>query len=207
LAKILSYILNKLANKNTKVQYERAMEDLVKRGLKKGKNVWISPGARLDMNYPYLISIGDNVVIGPRARLVTHDTTIYHLTGGYMRVGRIDIRDNCVISMNSVILPGVTIGPNSMVAAGSVVNKDVPPNTCVAGIPARFYAKYEDLSQKMKDNIQNGPIFEAVDLSKGEDEEDPDRKRRIIEASKNGDVYIKGIESKYPIWLEGRDTE
>ena len=205
--RFMAYILEKISNKNTELRYKREMEDLMKRGLRKGSNVWISPGARLDNNYPYLISIGNNVVIGPRARLVCHDTTISQMTGGYMRVGRIDIKDNCVISMNSIILPGVTIGPNAIVAAGSVVNKDVPPNTCVAGVPARFYSKYDDLKKRLIDEIKEGEVFEACNLRRGEDMKDRERLNRIIEASGKGNVFIHGVESKYPIWIEGRDRE
>ena len=57
--RFMAYILEKISNKNTELRYKREMEDLMKRGLRKGSNVWISPGARLDNNYPYLISIGE----------------------------------------------------------------------------------------------------------------------------------------------------
>ena len=46
------------------------------------------------------------------------------------------IKDNCWIGARSIILPGITIGECSIVAAGSVVTKDVPPNSLVAGVPA-----------------------------------------------------------------------
>jgi acetyltransferase-like isoleucine patch superfamily enzyme len=51
------------------------------------------------------------------------------------------LKRNCWIGANSVILPGVTVGENSVVAAGSVVTKDVPADTVVAGVPARVIKK------------------------------------------------------------------
>jgi acetyltransferase-like isoleucine patch superfamily enzyme len=51
--------------------------------------------------------------------------------------GKIHIHKNAWIGANATILPGVTIGENSIVAAGAVVNKDVPDNVVVAGIPAK----------------------------------------------------------------------
>jgi len=54
---------------------------------------------------------------------------------------RIVLKRNCWIGANSVILPGVTVGVNSVVAAGSVVTKDVPDDTVVAGVPARVIKK------------------------------------------------------------------
>jgi acetyltransferase-like isoleucine patch superfamily enzyme len=54
---------------------------------------------------------------------------------------RIVLKRNCWIGANSVILSGVTVGVNSVVAAGSVVTKDVPDDTVVAGVPARVIKK------------------------------------------------------------------
>ena len=52
--------------------------------------------------------------------------------------------------MRSIILPDVTIGPNSIVGAGSIVVKDVPPNTVVAGVPAREVATVDEYIEKYK---------------------------------------------------------
>ena len=57
----------------------------------------------------------------------------------------------------------------------------------------------------MKDDIKIRPKFQAVNLVKKEDEKDPERIRKIIEAANDGFVYIKGFESKNPVWLEDID--
>jgi serine acetyltransferase len=54
-----------------------------------------------------------------------------------IRYGRISILDNCVIGHRAILLPGVTIGPDSVVAAGSVVSRSVPPGVVAAGNPAK----------------------------------------------------------------------
>ena len=62
--------------------------------------------------------------------------------------GKIVVHDNCQIGLAAVILPNVTIGPNSIVGACSVVTKDVPPGTVVAGNPARVICTIEEYEQR-----------------------------------------------------------
>lgn len=90
----------------------------------------------LDVNY---INIGDNVMFGPRVSLYTAghpiDPTIRN---EQLEFGQeINIGDNVWIGGNAVVLAGVSIGENSVIAAGSIVTKDVPPNTIVGGNPAK----------------------------------------------------------------------
>jgi acetyltransferase-like isoleucine patch superfamily enzyme len=86
--------------------------------------------AKFDKTFPSGIHLGHKSYVAFGATILTHDM----VRGLYLhtRVGR-----QCFIGANSLILPGVTVGDESIVAAGSVVTKDVPPNTIVAGNPAR----------------------------------------------------------------------
>ena len=73
---------------------------------------------------------------------ITHDagTRVFTKQERYRKVikyGRINIRDNCVIGERVILLPGVTIGPDSVVAAGSVVARSIPPGVLAAGNPAK----------------------------------------------------------------------
>jgi len=93
---------------------------------------------------PYLISIGRNVRFSARVVMITHDGGIQVFQtldperyGKVHKFGRIDIRDNCVIGWGVIILPGVTIGPDCVIAAGSVVTRSVPPGVLAAGNPAK----------------------------------------------------------------------
>ena len=75
--------------------------------------------------------------------MITHDgglTVIHNLSperyGKAHKFGRIDIRDNCHIGYGTIILPGVTIGPDTVIAAGSVVTRSIAPGVVAAGNPA-----------------------------------------------------------------------
>lgn len=90
---------------------------------------------------PYLITIGHHVSMAREVAFITHDggTRVFRDQEAYRKVlkyGRITVLDNCVIGYRATILPGVVIGPNSVVSAGSVVMRNVPPNVIVAGNPA-----------------------------------------------------------------------
>ena len=100
-----------------------------------GRNVIIARTAVLDNKVnPRGIHIGDNTWILRDAIVLAHD----HCRGQNGKGKLFDTRigKNCVIGVRSIVLPGVTIGDHCVVAAGSVITKDAPPNSLVAGNPA-----------------------------------------------------------------------
>lgn len=109
-----------------------------------GEDVILGQGCRL-MAYPQgQIHVEAHVMFGPEV-LVTcvghtfdparHGPPLFHTTGAY---GDVRIGSYCWIGARAVILPGVTVGEGSLVAAGAVVSKDVPPWTAVGGVPAKI---------------------------------------------------------------------
>jgi acetyltransferase-like isoleucine patch superfamily enzyme len=83
------------------------------------------------------ITVGDNVLIGPKVNLVSENHPI-NPTQRKSLIGKpIVIKNNAWIGAGATILPGIAVGENSIVAAGAIVTKDVPDNTIVAGNPAR----------------------------------------------------------------------
>jgi maltose O-acetyltransferase len=141
---------------NLLVEYrkKRRIQNLIQSGLKLGKNVLIVDTFVFDPSHCYLISIGDNCTICPDVRLIAHDaSTKRHL--GFTKFGKIDIRENCFIGDSTIILPNVTIGPNSIVGAGSIVTKTIPPNTVAAGNPARPICSLEAYLAKIR-GMANG---------------------------------------------------
>lgn len=111
---------------------------------------------------PYLITIEKNVKITKGVKFITHDggTYVFRHQEKYNRViryGKIHIKENCFIGLDTIILPGVTIGPNSVVGAGSVVTKDVPPGVVVAGNPARVITTIEEYAEKC---LQQNPVYD-----------------------------------------------
>lgn len=88
---------------------------------------------------PYLVRIGNHCRITSDVAFITHDGGAWIFTDELptlQRFGYIQIMDNCFIGLRATIMPGVRIGPNSVVGAGAVVTKDVDPGMVVAGCPA-----------------------------------------------------------------------
>lgn len=109
--------------------------------IKLGQNIFINHACSfLDLGG---ITIDDDVQIGPRVNLVTENHPVDPSNRKHLDVKSIHIKRNAWIGAGATILPGVTIGENSIVAAGAVVNKDVPDNTIVGGIPAKVIKKTE----------------------------------------------------------------
>lgn len=109
-----------------------------------------SLSAKFDRTFPIGVHVGAYSYVAFEARILTHDRT----RGLYLhtRIGR-----NCFIGGRCLILPGVEIGDNCVVGAGSVVTRSVPPNSVVAGNPARI----------MRSGIEVGPYgrFADADLT------------------------------------------
>lgn len=109
-------------------------------GMEIGKNVRIARKAHLDKNInPRGIHIGDNTWVLANVMILAHDYC--RGENGKGKLFDTYIGRNCVIGINSVILPGVKIADSCVVAAGSIVAKDVPSNCMVAGNPAKIIAK------------------------------------------------------------------
>ncbi len=115
------------------------------RGVKIGKHVFLGGGNVLDRARPDLITIEDYVSLAGGVYILTHSnptTPLREILGpSSKKVGPVIIKRGAWIAVNVVILPGVTIGENSIVATGSVVMKDVPPMTIVGGAPAKEIKK------------------------------------------------------------------
>jgi acetyltransferase-like isoleucine patch superfamily enzyme len=80
----------------------------------------------------------DNVLIGPKVNLITTNHPLNPNERSATISQAIVIKKGAWIGVGATVLPGITVGENSIVAAGAVVSKDVPDNTIVGGIPAKF---------------------------------------------------------------------
>ena len=109
---------------------------------------------------PAYTRLGDNVSLSG-CTLFGHDGVVNMLRNAYGgdldRVGRIDIRDNVFIGHQAIVMPGVTIGPDAVVAAGALVTKDVPPGCVVGGVPAKVIGRTSDLHASLAAQTQALP--------------------------------------------------
>ena len=119
-----------------------------------GENVWFQPRAL--PNDPNLIRF-HNIVVASGVTFVAHD--VINLMIGKKNGVRLPVNEDCIevmddvfIGSGSVILPGVRIGPRAIIAAGTVVTKDVPPDSIVGGVPAKRLGEFSVLeAQRLAD--------------------------------------------------------
>jgi len=100
---------------------------------------------------PWLVSIGDRVTVAPGVDFITHDASSWLLQdekGRRYRYARITVGNDVFIGANAMILPGVRIGNRVIVAAGSVVNRSIPDNCVVGGVPARFLRTFDEFERR-----------------------------------------------------------
>jgi len=105
-----------------------------------GTETWISPGVIVHTHVDVGIQIGDRCDIGPGVEFIpgSHDIGNSLRRAGCGTAKPISVGNGCWIGAKSIILGGVNIGEGCIVAAGTVVTQNIPPNSLVAGVPARI---------------------------------------------------------------------
>lgn len=134
-------------------------EYLREKGVKIGENCEIYKSANFGSE-PYLITLGNHVRINAGVQLITHDGGYWVLRdknagvgSGFDNIdylGEIRIGNNVHVGTNAIIMPGVCIGDNCVIACGAVVTKSVEPNSIVGGIPARYIESLDEYALKAK---------------------------------------------------------
>lgn len=110
----------------------------------------------------YLISLGNNVWLTHGTSLINHDASVQVVKKAkgidwLDKIEKIVIGDNVYVGNNAMILPGVTIGSNCIVGGGTVVTKDIPSNSVVAGNPGRFIRTFDEYADKCKSITEKYP--------------------------------------------------
>jgi len=113
--------------------------------VKFGKNVFINHSAILSASGGIEFEDGVSVAPGVRIATINHDFNNRHTIYTY---GKVTIKKNAWIGMNVTICPGVTIGENSVIAAGAVVTKNIPSNVVAGGVPAKVIKELDPKLQK-----------------------------------------------------------
>ena len=140
-----SWLHHSLAFHSTHSGFAVKMQRL--RGVKIGEGCHISPYVLIDLIYPSMINIGNNVTIGSNTMIFAH----YNPTANALlkeheyprEVKKVIISDGAVIGPGSIITAGTTVGKNSIIGAGSVVSNEIPDFSVVVGNPARVIKKIE----------------------------------------------------------------
>jgi len=140
-----SWILHSIAYSSPLSDFVISVQHL--RGVKIGKNCHISPYVLIDLVYPKMITVEDNVTIGSNVMIFAHINPTANLELKrklYPRkVAPVIIRSGAVINPGSIVTAGVTIGKNAIVSVGSVITENIPDYCVVVGNPARVVKKIE----------------------------------------------------------------
>jgi maltose O-acetyltransferase len=139
---LLSTLRRVLRKANARLRRRTDVETLKERGLTVGADARIVGEVFIDPDFCDLISIGDNTTISADVMILAHDGSTKRLLG-YTRIAPVQIGSRVFVGARAIILPGVTIGDDAIVGAGSIVTRDVPAATVVAGNPARHIADTE----------------------------------------------------------------
>lgn len=135
---------------------QRYISSLQEHGLKLGKNFEPYGPFSIDRDHAYLVEIGDDVKFSPDVLIYTHDSLMFRDLN-YYELKRVVIGDRVGIGARSTVLPGVTIGNDSLIGANSVVTRDIPPGVLAAGNPARVLGSVADYFQKHRDQFAVSP--------------------------------------------------
>ena len=112
------------------------MDRLVAQGLQLGEGTHIGHPIYIDQLHPWLITIDDYAMLGPYVAIITHDASLNQHTG-QTRLGRVTVGKRVHIGVGAILLPGTSIGDDSVVGAAAVVHGDIPPGSLVIGNPAK----------------------------------------------------------------------
>ena len=162
-------------------------ETLIARGLRVGRETYISPSARFDGRFLFLISIGSETTISARVDFIAHDAAPKRRLG-YTMMAPVAVGDRVYIGARAVILPGVTIGDDAVVGAGSVVSRDVPPGVVVAGNPARKITTTDEMTSRHAARMRTRPVYSRDEMATGVPIS-PEMRARIVRDLAGGPGY------------------
>lgn len=173
---------------------------LRRQGIKIGTRCHIGKPSTITIDYtrPYLVEIGNNVRMNNYFTLLTHDFATSVLTNKYGEFlpssGKVKIGNNVYFAQRCTVMKGVTIGDNCIIGYGSLVTKDIPSNSVVAGSPAKVICTLEQYYEKRKQKS----LEESLELAR-EIERTQGRRPVLLDFKEEFVFFVSGNEvDKYP---------
>ena len=182
-------IASAMRDRVSAVRREARWAKLRNMGMVIGDDVWLPDSTTIDTSHCFLISIGDHCGFGEECVLLAHDAQMDEYLDA-ARLGRVVIHDSCHLGARTIVLPGVTIGPRTIVGAGSVVTRTLPPDTVCAGNPARVICSLDEYLKKHRARIASARTFEYMQYDIGV--LTPERRADLIAACDAGLTYMVG---------------
>ncbi len=180
---MLKRLINRLRHIDPEKEYR------LSRGLKVGKNTSIFSWSGIDGNWPWLISIGDDVTISSDVMILAHDASPCK-AGCHTKLGRVKIGNNVFIGAKTVVLCNVTIGDNVIVGAGSVVAHSLESNAVYAGNPAARICSFEELKEKQRSRNSERPDLSLIRRWDDWENATEAEKAKMVELLSDGCGYI-----------------
>lgn len=189
---MLNWILDRVSELRGHLSYlrlERRWAKLREAGMHIGDDVWIPASTWIDTSHCFLIHIGNHCGFGEECLLLAHDAQMDEYLDA-ARIGQVKIHESCHIGARTVILPGVEIGPRTLVAANSVVSRDLPPDSVCAGSPAKVICTLDEYLSRHKRALETQPTFNYDEYDIGS--LTIQRRAELVAAASRGDAYIVG---------------
>jgi acetyltransferase-like isoleucine patch superfamily enzyme len=132
-----------------------------------GDGVAFGLEATPDVFWPELVTVEDHAIVGYDATILCHEFLQYEY-----RTGEVVVRERAMIGAGAIVLPGVEIGADAMVAANSLVTEDVPPGATVAGVPATTMGEVADDggSERVADDGESERVADDGESERAADE-------------------------------------
>jgi maltose O-acetyltransferase len=164
----------------------RRWAKLCEKGMHLGGDVWLPDSTWIDPDYCFLVSIGDHCAFGEECFILAHDAQMDEFIDA-ARIGRVIFHSSCHIGSRTVVLPGVEIGPRTIVGANSVVSRSLPPETVCVGAPARVVCSLEEYLANHRARLETHPTFRYTKNGLTALE-----RSQIVQALRNQDGYMVG---------------
>ena len=178
-----------LKSRLTNARRRHRIHSLRHRGMHIGRDVVFTDDLFVDEEYCSFISVGDSTAFGPECMILAHDAGPERWLGA-IRVGTVVVHPSCHVGARTIILPGVEIGPRTVIAANSVVSRSLPADTVCTGRPARPISTLAQYIETHRQRIEAARTFEyssyAIEFLT------PERRAALVSAVLAGDTYIVG---------------
>jgi maltose O-acetyltransferase len=133
------------------------------------------------------ITILDGATIVDGSRILCHDASSYRRIGATW-VAPVVIGHRAFVGADSIVMPGVTVGDDAIIAAGAVVTQDVPAGVVVAGVPARVVGLTADVDARRVSMMGGRPCFDESVYNRAD--LDPDRLTELHDAASEGGYFL-----------------
>lgn len=129
---------------------------LKKSGASVGENVFIGRHCYVELENARFLTIENGVVLAAFCKIILHDSSLNNINGFDLLYGKVNIGKNAYLGADVTVLPGATIGENTIVGAGSLVKGELKNNSVYVGRPAKYLCSIDELTIKWEKLKKSG---------------------------------------------------